>query len=293
MMAAATVVSVAAVEQDPSHAAPADLISRASTYVRHFEEAFGVVIADEAYIQTMSLPKLAGRAPRSGSTRRNLSSEMLFLWIPDAESWLGVRHVLRYSDNGGSWTWVGDKHTRLDAMLKDATVDVDERLRTLADEGARFNLGRTFRNFAAPTFTIQFLDPAYVPRFTFTTAATEQAGDAGQTVKLAFMERTTPTVIRSGLDDVPASGAIWIRPADGAVVRTSLTVTPPPRHGQPPLDARLDVEYRRHAGFDVWVLTRMSESYRERVPDGESVKCTATYSNFRRFETSVRILPPK
>ena len=53
---------------------------------------------------------------------------------------------------------------------------------------------------------------------------------AGETIKLAFMERTTPTIIRSGPDDVPASGAIWIRPADGAVVRTSLTVTPPPRH---------------------------------------------------------------
>jgi hypothetical protein len=131
-------------------------------------------------------------------------------------------------------------------MLKDATVDAGERLRALADEGARFNLGRTFRNFAAPTFTIQFLDPAYVRRFTFATAATENAGDAGQTVKLAFVERTTPTVIRSGPDDVPASGAIWIRPADGAVVRTSLR-TPPPRHGQPPLEARMEVEYRRHA----------------------------------------------
>jgi hypothetical protein len=293
MMAAATVVSVTAFRQEPAQTIPADVIARASAYVRHFEEAFGVVIADEAYLETLFLPRLAGKALPNASTHRSLSSEMLFLWMPDAEIWLGVRHVLRYSDNGGPWTWVSDKHTRLDALLKEATGDAGDRLRQLADEGARFNLGRTFRNFAAPTFTIQFLDPSYVRRFAFTTAATEKVGEAGETIKLAFMERTTPTIIRSESDDVPASGAIWIRPADGAVVRTSLTVAPPARHGQPPLDARMDVEYRRHAGFDVWVPTRMSESYRERVANGESVECTATYSNFRRFETSVRILPPK
>jgi hypothetical protein len=61
----------------------------------------------------------------------------------------------------------------------------------------------------------------------------------------------------------------------------------------PGVDARVDVEYRRHRAFDVLVPTTMSESYRERVPRGESVECRASYSNFRRFETSVRMLPPK
>jgi hypothetical protein len=292
MMAAATVVSVAAVKQEPSHAAPGDLISRGSAYVRQFEEAFGVVIADEAYRQDLSSPTLSANGTQKG-VHRDLRSEMLFLWIREAETWLGVRHVLGYSDNAGRWTWAGDRHTGLSAILKDATVDISERLRRLADEGTRFNLGRTFRNFAAPTLTIQFLDPSYVGRFEFTTAAKEKVGEAGETVKLAFIERTTPTVIRSGSDDLPASGYIWIRPSDGAVVRTSLTVATPTGHGQPGVDARMVVEYGRHPAFDVWVPTRMSESYRDRVATGESVECTATYSNFRRFETSVRLLPPK
>lgn len=290
--AAATVVSVGAFDQEPSQPAPADLLSRASAYVRHFEEAFGVVIADEAYRQDLSFPTLSAKGTQKG-THRDLRSEMLFLWIPEAETWLGVRHVLRYSDNAGRWTWAGDRHIRLDALLEDATVDIGERLRKLADEGSRFNLGRTFRNFATPTFTIQFLDPSYVAHFEFTAAARELVGEAGDTVKLAFTERATPTVIRSGSDDVPTSGFIWIRPGDGAVVRTSLLVATPARHGEPGVDAQIVVEYGRHAAFDVWVPTRMSESYRDRVANGELVECTATYSNFRRFGTSVRILPPK
>ena len=37
----------------------------------------------------------------------------------------------------------------------------------------------------------------------------------------------------------------------------------------------------------------MEEKYAERRQPGERIECYATYSNFRRFETSARIVSPK
>jgi len=153
VVAAATVVSVTASTQEPPRPAPGDVLSRAAAYVRHFEQAFGVVIAEETYRQDLSTPGLtedsrqAGPVQREIRVVRDVRSEMLFLWEQDAETWLGVRHVLRYTDAAGAWTWARDNNMRLDTILKNPTDDPRERLRKLADESARFNVGRMVRNF--------------------------------------------------------------------------------------------------------------------------------------------------
>jgi hypothetical protein len=57
----------------------------------------------------------------------------------------------------------------------------------------------------------------------------------------------------------------------------------------------VDVEYRRDGKFDMWVPSRMLESYEHRCQSAvlEGISCVATYSNFRLFETSGRIVVPK
>jgi hypothetical protein len=48
----------------------------------------------------------------------------------------------------------------------------------------------------------------------------------------------------------------------------------------------------RDAKLKMWVPARMRETYVDRAGtrNEERIECTATYSNFRRFETSARIV---
>jgi hypothetical protein len=50
------------------------------------------------------------------------------------------------------------------------------------------------------------------------------------------------------------------------------------------------VTFDRDSRLDVWAPARMDERYDEL--SGNSTTCTARYSNFRRFETSGRVIGP-
>lgn len=87
-VAARVLVATAA---PPAPAMP-ELLRMAGAYVRHFEDAFAVVVSDEEYEQ-----RLIGRASDLPVTRRT-NAEMLFLWRPDERVWLSVRNVLRVAN---------------------------------------------------------------------------------------------------------------------------------------------------------------------------------------------------
>ncbi len=64
------------------------------------------------------------------------------------------------------------------------------------------------------------------------------------------------------------------------------------RDGDAGVEASVDVQYQRDSAFGVWVPAQMTERYRERIGSGERITSTSTYSNFRRYETSARVLSP-
>jgi hypothetical protein len=88
---------------------------------------------------------------------------------------------------------------------------------------------------------------------------------------------------------------LWVIPSDGTVVRTHLVVS---GFTGAASSAEVDVQYRRDPRLDMWVPAEMSEFYEATVRnlttrDIEQARATATatYSQFRRFETSARISP--
>ncbi|MGH9148526.1 MAG: hypothetical protein ACRD1Q_17585, partial [Vicinamibacterales bacterium] len=222
-------------------------------------------------------------------------SEMLFVWEPEQEKWLTVRNVLAVDGVA-----VPDSRNRLTVALAESGPDRLPRLRRLRDESARFNIGGIFRNFSDPTLVLQFLDEPDQPRFTFTITGTEKVAGVN-TWKLAFSERTRPTVVQSATSDLPSNGFVWIDGANGSVVRTSLTLTDPETN----VAAEVTVDYRLNPKLSLWVPMRLVEHYTQqrfvnRAPPGspprqgtmsERIEGVATYSNFRRFETSARIVP--
>jgi hypothetical protein len=256
----------------------ADLLASAGTYVRRFEQDFALVVSDEEYQQRAS-----GRAYPTARTRHT-RAEMAFLWMPDEGAWLTVRNVVNVDGRP-----VADSSTRMNDALAGA-AERRARLRRLLNENARFNLGRIERNFNYPTLVLSYLDPVMQPRFVFVLAGHERVNGA-EVWKLTYEEQTQPTVIREMGSDRFSRGAVWIDPRDGALVRTRLDLRIPMKD----TIASVEVDYGRDAKLAMWVPVRMHETYLQSRSTmiNESIDCTATYSNFRRFETSGRIVTPR
>ena len=69
----------------------------------------------------------------------------------------------------------------------------------------------------------------------------------------------------------------------GRILQTSLELTDPDRR----LQGRMTVQYGSNPKFDVLVPVEMRERYAS--ASGEEVTTVATYSDFRRFEATVRL----
>jgi hypothetical protein len=273
---------------------PAEILARVGDYVRRFETDFAIIISDERYDQRDVV--FADGRMRS-RMERAIRSETLLAWVPEQQSWLTARNVLSVAGAA-----VNDSKVRLDAALAENTPDTRARLRRLRDEGARFNVGRIYRNFNDPTLVMQYLDPAYQPRFAFTVLGADRIGGV-EAWKIAFAERSRPTLIQTPTVDLLSTGTIWVGRADGSVVRTMLTVMDALSN----TTAQIDVDYRLDSKLGIRVPARMSESYEQQAlenvaPAGapqrlitrrERIECVATYSNYRRFETSGRLVSPQ
>jgi hypothetical protein len=72
-----------------------DLLRQAGSYVRRFEQEFASMIGEERYDQRVRSQR---NAPITNYTRvtaqRRIISDILFMWIPEEESWLTARNVL-------------------------------------------------------------------------------------------------------------------------------------------------------------------------------------------------------
>jgi hypothetical protein len=302
-------VAVAAPAADDPPAL-ADLLAQVGKYVRGFQHDFATVLSDESYQQRETYSAQITGKEKDSRAERVMQSEMLFLWMPDEREWLAVRNVLSVDRKP-----VPDSRARLEQWLANSTPGAMGRLRNLRDEGARFNIGRLIRNTSDPTLALKVVDPAYQARFAFTLAGSELINGVA-VLKLAFVEREqTPTMISVDGHAVTSRGAVWVTPS-GIVMQTRLELTDP----KTLVDAAMLVFYGREGKLGGWVPVRMDEEYSQHrdehvvapllkaatngvrlngqkvvIANGfrETITCSATYTNYRRFETSARIVPPR
>jgi hypothetical protein len=261
------------------------VVDRAGRWVEQFERDFIAVVADEQYDQFASDGADAGRM------HRLISSELLFLRPETGESWVAVRNVLSYVDDGEATVEVPNSRDRLTRALAEGRRDGRTALRRLADESARFNIGELARNFNTPTLALQFLDDAHRDRFRFRLGGSESI--SGEDVwRLEYQERRHPTLIQANFRDVELAGRIWTRASDGAIVRTRLELDAKARGDHSGLHTTITVEYASDEKLNRLVPASMQEDYVERGGD-HHVSATAVYSNYRVFQTSARVLSPQ
>ena len=263
-----------------------ELLSSAGEYVLAYEDAFRVIVAEETYVQR-------SRVSPSGPVHatRRLVSDVAFVRAPGtALPWWLLRDV--YEVDGSP---VRGREARLEKLLVGGPADGLERARAIADEGARFNLGRGYRNFNVPTLVLAFLHPSVQPRFSF-----ERKGrttiEGRSFVEIAFRELGAPTVVR-GPDshpDVLAAGRVWIHDGrDGTVGRTELVLDVP--GDEVTTRATLNTEYRPYRALALWLPVEMRDRLqtelvgaRGRSGTVEVVDGLAAYSAFRQAGVSTR-----
>jgi hypothetical protein len=194
-------------------------------------------------------------------------------------TWVGFRNVKAVDGHP-----VPDAAARFEELLRKSDASL-AGLKALADESSRLNLGPAERNFNEPTQALRVLDQTNTTRFMFQQDGTERIADI-TTWRVQFREVGRPTLIQRARRDAPAHGFLWIEPGKGVIVRTELRVEDPTSGAH----AVIVVDYGPDRRLGFWIPRKMSEVY-----DGgaTTVKAIAEYSNFKRFETSSRLLLPK
>ena len=118
------------------------------------------------------------------------------------------------------------------------------------------------------------LKPGLRERFDITADGTETI--AGREAwKLAFVERARPTLVQNvaGMN-LAMQGTLWVDPATGVILKTSMWVA------DAAIIATVTVDFREDETMALWVPAQMTEHYRA-AAGTEDIRCTATYSNYR------------
>jgi hypothetical protein len=262
------------------------VVDAAATYVKDYQRLLTSVLADETYRQEIiNQVPLDAAMPRS----RTMSSEMFFMFAPEAEGWMAIRSV---SSIDG--TPVAEHQDPREALGR---LPASQVARLFETQNARFNIGRVLRNFNEPTFSLLVVDPNHKDRFRFDRKRIDRSG-SGVLVTLAFAERHSPTLIRGvARGNVFTKGELTVEAETGRVTHAFLT-------GK--LDSvrlELTTAYAPDERLGIWVPSVFRERYeygaasnaqRTRVADPsieyEHILCEARYTNFRRFETGARII---
>jgi hypothetical protein len=281
---------------------------RVAAYIQDYAQQMSLVIGVERYGQWLEREDFGNSATGSGrAISRQLVAE--FALVRVGNDWDGFRNV--YEVDGKP---VPDAKDRMARLFAEAPASAVEQSRKIAAESSRYNMGAMQRNFNVPTVALFFLSAANQGRFRFTKDKDDRVG--GERVwKVKYEETRKPTIVRtSSGKDMPVKGEAWIDPVDGRVLKTHmqidsempvrLTAPSGARNTSGPrtvnTTASITVTYAFERKLGILVPAEMLETYEAPMRSaftGEDnmtkVNCRATYSDFKRFETSARIVEPK
>lgn len=279
-------------------AGSADELARLAAYVDGWERELGSVVADETYVQAVA------RQPRSDLSRqplvpprqsRELRSTFTLIRLDDGPTeWVGFREV--FSVDGSAPAQRGPS---LEQLLRDPNLSWVERWARVRDLSAAHNLGALARSINVPTFALVALRSSGQPRFSFSPRRDETVD--GHAVRvLEFTEVRRPTIV-SGLRgrDVPLKGRVWFGAATGRIHRTAIELRDDivarsdgdgERDRDQELTSKIEVDFAPNEHVGVWVPAEMRERYDNSW--GETTTGRASYSAYRRFQTTVRVVRP-
>jgi hypothetical protein len=194
--------------------------------------------------------------------------------------WLAFRDVVEVDGRA-----VRDRQERLRRLFLAPPADALAQARAIAFESARYNIGDMVRTVNVPTLALEFLETAAQKRSRFRKVG-EDTVDGARAWVVSFEERARPALIKTPRgQDVRTTGRAWIDPGTGRILKTELD--PQLERGRA---SRITTTYAPDERLRLWVPVEMKEVY---GMESRTLTGTATYTNFRRFETEVKLLGVK
>ena len=258
------------------------VLKATAAYVSSYQQQLTSIIADERYAQQI----VEQTPPDPDATRtRQMRSEIFFMFAPVRHDWMTIRDVL--SVDGKT---VPDRPDLKEALR---TLPEYEVAGTFKKYNSRYNVGRITRNFNEPTMSLLVLDEHHRGRFSFDRERVERVRDA-TLVSLSFTEREMPTLIRDSHGRyIFVKGEVVVEAGSGRVRRVQLRAL----HDN--VRVELTTVYAPEDRLGMWVPSHFNEEYERGTRparwspasriEHERIHCEAVYTNFRRFDTSVRI----
>jgi hypothetical protein len=282
-------VLAAALTVDATAPDVAPLIERAAAHVARFVADSAVLLAREHYEQeAVTRTGAATLFPhaRAGATteRRTLESDVAVVQLQDDRIWLLARDILAVDGR----PLEERQRIRIPTLHPATSADALDAFRTVAQQGARFNIGGVRRDLNVPTVALWFLSDRMRPHFTFSEAGAEPV-DGRPCVRVRYVERARPYLLHAEGRPARVEGRFWIEEDSGAVLRTELVLPSPP--GATPGRALITVDYAYAAGVAAWVPREMREHYEVGEGGANVVTGVARYSEYRRFSVETRIVP--
>ena len=256
-----------------------EVLDRLGVYVLDYEADLSLVVAEEQYQQSLHGQNSSASPLRY---RRFLVSDFAFSRPLGNAPWVGFRDTFLVDGQP-----VRDRDARLERLLAEGSRDSLAQAARIVEENARYNFAsdRVQRTINSPTLTVDFMHPRYRGRFSFRKAGDERI-DGRRVWKIDFVEHGRPPIIRTpGGSQQVTRGTVWVDPSNGVVFRTLLRVI---TDSSSTSQARLTVAFRLEPTLGLLVPSEMRESYT--TARGNDIDGLATYSRFRRFETSARII---
>ncbi|MYH29660.1 MAG: hypothetical protein F4137_12585 [Acidobacteria bacterium] len=258
------------------------VLVRATHYVEQLHAQLSGVVMEERYEQRATQSGVFQRRGNDAVQRATLRSDYLLVQPEGARRHFGFRDV--FEANGSR---VRDRDDRLAGLFLDTGASLDDRVRGILAESARYNVGDVRRTTNTPTFALLFLRESYKRRFAFERVADRPPGlgvdlpeSAGVWV-VAYRETAPTTVVRGGdRENVPARGHFWIEAASGRVLASELALD-----GND-VESLVAVRYGMPPELEHPAPVEMRERYLN-LESGSEVEGVATYSRFRRFRVVV------
>ena len=254
----------------------ADLIrERLDQYLIGYEPALSTVIADELMTQRT-------QDRRWVVNNRRIRSEVAFLSLPGGTGWMGFRRVVEV--NGKA---IKDSSSAtLGELMSQGRSNDYEQARALLAASAAHNLGAP-RTINLPNLPLELLHPRHRRRFSHEIFARDKLRGV-PTVLLRLTEQNSPTIIRQADGgDMKTVVWAWVEPNTGRLLRAQVDARDA-RMGVGSFSAEIRVDFKDEKKLGMLVPDSMTETF---FVDRGSGSGSAKYSNYRRFETSARIVP--
>jgi hypothetical protein len=258
-----------------------ELRARLLKYLTAYEPRLSELIADELMVQQNERGDgpLGGIGPREYRTMR---SEVAFIALPSDAGWMGFRKVLKVGSDDVS----GSQDT-LTTVLASGSRDDYFKARAMLADSARFNLGSP-RTTNLPNLPLEMLHPRHARRFSVRIAGKEHVGGRN-TTKLVFVETSMPTIIRAyDNGNMRSIVAAFVDEKTGQLWRADV-ITRDPRDERFGFDHVISVTFQHNKVLDLLVPATMHEDFFAGI--NRRAWGDAKYTNYRRFQTSGRMLP--